>query len=276
MSDPQEKLRTGDLDGALSALQQQVRSDPANAKHRTFLFQLLSLMGQWDRALTQLNVVADLDGTALPMAAMYREALAAEALRSEVFAGNRTPLLFAEPQQWIALMLEALRVESAGDIEHAASLRTEALAEAPAQPGQVELASGTAPIAFDWVADADSRLGPLLEVIMKGQYYWVPLQHVQRIQIEPPEDLRDLVWLPATFTWSNGGEAVGLIPTRYPGTTASDDSQLRLARRTDWVDRGSDTYHGLGQRLFATEDQDLSLLDVRTLIMAGEVAPQPD
>ena len=27
---------------------------------------------------------------------------------------------------------------------------------------------------FEWVADADSRLGPVMEAIINGRYYWVP------------------------------------------------------------------------------------------------------
>lgn len=265
MSEAQEKLQGGDVTGALDALQQQVRSQPADVKHRIFLFQLLSLLGQWDRALTQLNVVSDLDAAALPMVAMYREALGSEALRAAVFAGERTPLLFAEPEQWVALMLEALRVESAGSTAQAAALRAQALESAPAQAGQLQTAAGAEPQGFAWLADADSRLGPLLEVIMKGQYYWVPFQHIARIDIEAPEDLRDLVWTPATFTWINGGEAVGLIPARYPGTEAAEDPALQLSRRTEWIDRGEGTFHGLGQRLLASDEQDFSLMELRSV-----------
>lgn len=265
MSEAQERLQAGDVRGALDALQQQVRSQPADVKHRIFLFQLLSLLGQWDRALTQLNVVSDLDASALPMVAMYREALGSEALRKAVFAGERTPLLFAEPEQWVALMLEALRVEATGSTGQAAALRAQALDSAPAHAGQLQTAADADPQDFQWLADADSRLGPLLEVIMKGQYYWVPFQHIARIEIEAPEDLRDLVWTPATFTWMNGGEAVGLIPARYPGTEAAEDPALHLARRTEWLDQGDDTFHGLGQRLLATDVQDFSLMELRSV-----------
>ena len=52
---------------ALAALQGQVRSHPSDPKLRVFLFQLLSVLGQWDRAHTQLNVVAELDKLAIPM-----------------------------------------------------------------------------------------------------------------------------------------------------------------------------------------------------------------
>ena len=67
---------------------------------------------------------------------------------------------------------------------------------------------------FEWIADADSRLGPIIEVIINGRYTWVPFNNVSKIEVEKPVDLRDLVWLPANFTWTNGGQLVALIPTR--------------------------------------------------------------
>ena len=33
---------------------------------------------------------------------------------------------------------------------------------------------------FEWIADADSRLGPLLEVILEGKYYWAPFCRIAR------------------------------------------------------------------------------------------------
>ena len=53
-------LRGGDPSTALSDVQDQVRKNPANAKLRIFLFQLLAIEGRWDRALTQLKVAGDL------------------------------------------------------------------------------------------------------------------------------------------------------------------------------------------------------------------------
>ena len=41
----EDRLREGDLSGALAELQDQVRSDPSNADYRVFLFQLLCVLG---------------------------------------------------------------------------------------------------------------------------------------------------------------------------------------------------------------------------------------
>jgi type VI secretion system protein ImpE len=86
--DAREHLRNGDIGAALLALQSQVRSEPANAKLRVFLFQLLCVNGEWDRALTQLNVSGDMDAGTLGLVLVYRVALRNEALRLEIFAGR--------------------------------------------------------------------------------------------------------------------------------------------------------------------------------------------
>ena len=99
----------------------------------------------------------------------------------------------------------------------AVDLRTQAFELAPAISGSID------GVAFEWLADADSRLGPVLEVIFNGRYYWIPFQQIQYIELEAPVDLRDVVWMPAQFTWVNGGTASGLIPTRYPGAENSED-----------------------------------------------------
>ena len=261
-------VQAGKLDDALQALQNEVRRSPAEASHRVFLFQLLAVMGRWDRALTQLNVAADLDPAALTMAQAYRETLQCEALREQIFSGNRSPLIFGEPEGWIAQVVEALRLDAAGDLAGAAAMRAKAFDQAPATSGAINGEQ------FEWIADADSRLGPLLELVMNGRYYWVPFSCIQRIRAEAPADLRDTVWMPVSVMWSNGGEAVGFIPTRYPGTVASTDGALLLARRTDWVDVGADTWRGIGQRMLATSDGDYALLDLRSVEL--DTAPPVD
>jgi len=54
-------LKNGDPAAALAQLQEQVRGKPEDPKLRIFLFQLLCLVGKWDRALNQLSVAAGLD-----------------------------------------------------------------------------------------------------------------------------------------------------------------------------------------------------------------------
>lgn len=261
MSASQELFRAGKLRECLAALQGEVRGSPADAKLRTFLAQLLMLTGDWDRAVNQLQVAGELDASALPMKHAYTATIQCERLRAAVFAGERLPLILGDPPEWIAPLLQALATLAQGRPDEAASLRERALEGAPATAGSV---NGTA---FDWIADADSRLGPVLEVVLDGAYYWAPFSRVRRIVIEPPADVRDLSWLPVQITWSNEGEAVGFIPARYPGSERSEDDQVRLARKTEWRDLGGGAFAGLGQRIFATSADEIGLLEVRELVL---------
>jgi len=257
----EERFRVGDLTGCLTDLQAAVKKDPADVKLRIFLAQLLMLQGDWDRAVNQLKVVGEVDASALPMAHAYSTAIQCERLRADVFAGTRRPLLFGEPEPWIAQLMQSLTLLGQGNAPQAAEFRAQAFETAPATAGTL---NGER---FEWIADADSRLGPMLEVMLNGAYYWVPLHRVTRITIEPPSDARDLVWVPAQFQWSNGGEAMGLIPTRYPGSEASDDTAIRMARKTEWREAGPDTFFGLGQRVLTTDGPEVGLLELRELLL---------
>jgi protein involved in temperature-dependent protein secretion len=47
----EQYLKEGNLSEALAQLQSQIRKAPADIKLITFLFQLFSVLGQWERAL---------------------------------------------------------------------------------------------------------------------------------------------------------------------------------------------------------------------------------
>lgn len=261
MTAAEEKLRAGDLAGCLQELQAGIRRQPAEPKPRIFLAQLLMVLGDWDRALTQLTVVGEMDASSIPMTRAYGSAIQCERLRASIFKGERSPLIFGDPDPWIALVVQSLAAVAGGRAAQADEIRGEAFEAAPVVAGSL---NGTE---FEWIADADSRLGPILEVLLNGAYYWVPFQRIAAIRFETPSDLRDLVWLPAQFTWANGGEAMGFIPTRYPGSESDADSAVRLARKTEWTPIGSDAFAGRGQRVLATSADEVPLLEVRELLL---------
>jgi len=254
-----EHLAAGQPDEALIALQNEVRVRPEDTKLRIFLFQLHCVLGNWPKALTQLQVIAGIDPETMLLAQLFQPAIQCEALRTAVFAGKLTPLIFGEPQEWIGLLVKASEHSARGELAPAAELRNRAFEAAPATAGTLDGKP------FAWIADADSRLGPMLELILEGKYYWVPFCRIRRIAMQPPTDLRDLVWAPAQFVWANGGEASGHIPVRYVCTETSKDGALRLARKTEWQDLGEETFIGLGQRVLATDQSDHPLLECRVI-----------
>jgi len=268
LSDAAERLlKSGDPRAALARLQEDVRAKPSDAKLRVFLFQLLCVVGQWERALTQLKVACELDAQALAMAQVYGDAVRCEAIRTQVFAGTRSPMILGEPDEWLALLIESRLRAGRGEAAHSEDLRLRAFDLAPASSGDVDGRP------FQWLADADSRLGPVLEAVINGRYYWVPFARISRIVLEAPADLRDLVWMPAQLLLENGGESLALIPVRYAGSELAADGAIALSRKTEWEEIAPDVFTGLGQRILATDAGESPLLDVRAISIApGEDA----
>jgi len=251
-------LLNGDVRLALDLLRSDVRRTPRDAGLRIYLFQLLCILGEWDRALGQLSLVGELDPSAAPMVQTYEVTIRCELSRAEVFSGQRTPAVLGGPVKWLQLLIEALRLSAEGQANKAAFLRSAAFDLAPAIPALLDNNEAK------WVADADPRLGPVLEAIVEGRYVWIPFNRIRTLRIEPPADLRDQVWLPVHFTWENEGTADGFIPTRYPSTTSQSDPSLLLGRRTEWIGEGDDAVP-VGQRMLVTDQTEVALMDLRRL-----------
>ncbi|QIL80527.1 virulence protein SciE type [Diaphorobacter sp. HDW4A] len=242
-----------------SQVQEAIRQKPSDDKLRVHLFQLYAQAGNWQKALGQLQVAAQLNETHKLLAQAYRLALRAELIRQEVFAGTRTPQVLGKPAQWLGFLIEALQMEGKGQTEQAAELRIQALDAAEAISGRINEAP------FEWIADADSRLGPVLEVFVNGDYYWLPFESIVEIKMDTPEDLRDLVWLPAHVKLVNEGLHPILLPARYPlvqGTV--EDGHLR-SRLTSWTETTEGDFIGHGVKVFSTNSREMSLLDIRQI-----------
>lgn len=257
----EDLLKQARLPEALAALQDAIRKDASNAKLRVFLFQLLCVTGDWKRALDQLAVASQIEAKNLLMAQMYKPAIMCELLREEVFAGKRSPMILGEPEPWIGLMVQALALTAQGNHAAAAQLREKALEEAPSISGLIDGRP------FAWLMDADSRLGPLVELILDGKYYWAPWMRIAELELEAPSDLRDAVWMPGFVTLATGAKKPVLVPTRYAGSERAEDGAVRMSRRTDFTEPVEGTCLALGQRVLASDAEDYPLLAVRKIML---------
>lgn len=255
----EEAVKRGDLDNALAAAKETVREHPQDSNLRVLLFQLLAANGEWERASNQLVVISEMSGRQSTLPLIYNKLLGAELVRAAVFKGLRPPLIFGQPEEWIGQLVQSLAHLVRGEKEAAAKLASAALDAAPANPGTLNGHT------FEWLADADSRLGPILEAFIDDNYYWIPMTRIASVLTEPPTDLRHLLWLPASFTWTNGGSVHGFIPVRYPNAETWRDGTLKLARKTDWEEIVPGFFTGKGQRMLSSDSGDHSLLEMRSL-----------
>ncbi|MHC4229657.1 MAG: type VI secretion system accessory protein TagJ, partial [Planctomycetota bacterium] len=103
-----------------------------------------------------MNTAAELDAVNLLMAQVCRSALNCEALRGQIFAGKRSPLIFGKPDDWVGSLVKANQLFSEGQYKASQELRERAFEEAPAITGTIDNEQ------FEWIADADTRFGPVL------------------------------------------------------------------------------------------------------------------
>jgi type VI secretion system protein ImpE len=262
MADADEFLRKGDLKGARHALVEAVKRAPDDQQARMFLFQLFCVLGEWEKAKTQLRTLAQLSPEAQMLAVVYNQTIDAETTRADAFAGKAQPALLVSGSTWAGDLAAALGAFAQGRIDEGVEQRDRAFDACPDTPGEID------GMAFDFIADADGRFGPAFEAVVHGKWGLVPFESVARIKTEGPKDLRDLVWLPVELEFRTGQSAAAMLPARYPGTEASEDAELLLARGTDWRDMPWGQA-GVGQRLWTLSGgQDVGLLSFRNLIFA--------
>jgi len=256
--DADQLLRDGDLDGARSALVETVRSNPADERARMFLFQLLAVAGEWDKAHTHLEALARISPDARMLATVYSMAMKAEEQRASIFAGReRMPIIRGA---WAEGLADAIMHYANDRAAEGQAARDSALDQAPDTPGELD------GVRFDWITDADARFGPTFEVIVQGRYGLVAFSEVTRVQSEGPRDLRDTVWYPVQIEFREGQSVAGLLPTRYPGTELSTDLAMRMGRSTGWT-TGPAGETGCGQHLMALAGgEEVGLLAVRSLV----------
>lgn len=162
--DTLEAIKEGRLDEALAAVKDAVRKAPTDGKQRSVLFQIYCLQGNWEAAQTQLKLVGDFDIEASMWVGVCEKLLACEAERRAVFEGKNPPTLFGKPPEWVGGIVEAFRLGLDGKWEAAAASQAQALEAAPATAASLNGQD------VAWIADGDSRFGPLLEAYIDGKY----------------------------------------------------------------------------------------------------------
>lgn len=248
-------LPSSSLEAEIVAVQQKIRSEPTNPKWRMGLFQRFCQAGRWQKALEQLQAYARLSAEGEAFAYAYRVALEQEMVREQVFQGAIDPVLPDGADEWLQMLASTLKRQPVGSLS-ASEIRAQAIELAPASAGALDDKP------FEWIADADSRLGPVCEVIVEGRYQWIPFSMIESIRITAPANACDLVWLSAGIKLRAKESMPVLIPARYPLSDNATDAHLRSAL-TSWEEPEADTWIGHGVKILTTDSEEKSLLDVR-------------
>ena len=260
-----ESFRAGRLREAIEAQVQEVKAHPGDPARRLFLFELLAFEGDLDRARKHAEAIRHDDVAADAAVAAYRALVESERARRALFLEGRPPKFLAEPPGHVRLRLAAVAALRDGRTDDAAAALAEANGAAPAVRGRLD---GRA---VESLRDADDLFGTVLEVMAIGEYYWVPLEQVEALAMNPPKFPRDLLWVPARMVAAGTAGDV-FLPALYPGTHGHPDDALRLGRQTDWKGPEDGPALGVGARVFWADDAEVGLLEWRDF----QAAPAQD
>ena len=254
--DARESYLAGRLQDAVAAQIQAVKAQPTDQAKRLFLFELLCFTGELDRARRQIEAIQYGD-TPLDLAVMtYRKLLDAEQTRRDLFAQGLAPGFFGDPSEHLRLRLEAVNRLRENRLEEAAETLARANEAIPAVRGQLNGRS------FASLRDAEDLFAGVLEVMAHGRYFWVGMEQVRLLTMNPPRFPRDLLFIPAHLELEDEQGDI-FLPALYPGSHEHADDQVKLGRMTDWKDLGSGLTQGLGLHTYLIDDDAISLLEWR-------------
>jgi len=260
---PQELLAAGEIAQAISAQSGVLRARPTDRDARWLLFVLLCYAGEHDRAILQLDTLAQQDAEFGMGSVVYRSLVVADAERTAVLTRAGNPLLPPDSPAHVEARLEALRALREARPADARSALERAARARPALEGKVDGEP------FADLFDSDELLGPVLELFAGGHYLWLPLERVRTLQIRKPAHQLELLWLPAQLEDAAGDTATVHLPALYQGSAAADDARLRAGLMTEWREQDGLVVRGLGQRVLLAErggeEREVALRELRTL-----------
>lgn len=249
-----ELFREGRLTEAVRDQGRLVASRPDDAAGRLLLTELLLYHGDLDAARNQLDAIPGQDPALFDYLDAYRLLIGAEAKRQRLPI-DAPPQFLLEPAEHIAWRLEALDHLRAGRPKQAVHALDEADALLPWVVGHVDGRE------FSGARDGDDLFGPLLEVLVGGEYVWFPVEQIGRLRLTRDGTLRDDLFVPARLRAVSGEEWDVHLPALYPGSALNPDDEVRAGHATDWLaDPGGPT-RGVGLRIISFGGEELSLLD---------------
>lgn len=261
MNEAKSMLDAGNLNGAVEAALQGVKSKPTDTASRTFLFELSCFAGDWTRAEKQLDVVGHQDAATMIGTFVYRQALEAEKKRERLFSEGLKPEFLADPPDHVYGLLTANNRVREGNMTEAREILDKIEEERPAFAAKI---NGTETEDF---RDYNDLTSCVLEAIIKDSYVWIPFEQIVKVEFAEPKSLRDLLWIQAKLETLNGTNGDVLLPSLYAGSYKNHNDRVRLGRMTDWREAGEDIFVGEGLKIFWADGTDKPILEVKEIEM---------
>jgi type VI secretion system protein ImpE len=255
LPEPAELFRKGRLRDAIAAQQELVRAAPADVARRWFLVELLCFAEEWERADRLLDVIASQAPEMALTVLEFRQLLRGEGTRRHVMNEGRAPHIIGPTGESLYPVVGALL-----------SLRNGALSEAEGKIADV--AATTSAVSgvrngeqrFDEFRDLDDVCASFLEFITEsGEYHWVSVTDLAMIETQQLSRPRDLIWRRAKLEIKDGTAGEVYLPALYVSEGRDKEDDLRLCRRTEWIEDQGAPVRGIGLRMFLVGVDDVPI-----------------
>jgi len=248
-------LTAENLNQAIDSVSAEIRREPLDASHRFALARLELVRGNFEKALRQLQLACQFNAELAPEAQLIKMLVCAERVREAVFAGKISPDLLSPPPAWLDKMIEAMR-QTTG--EQAVEMRQSAFSDMPACKGYYGEASR-----FEWIGDGDDRLGATVELILGGNYYWVPFDMIESLHIPVPTGVVDLVWTSVNVKLVGHPRKIAYMPARYVFDENLEEKShsLLVGTETIWREFYSGFWQGYGRKTWFIDGEPLSIFE---------------
>jgi type VI secretion system protein ImpE len=229
----EQLFKAGKLTEAISALNAQLRNNPADQRSRTFLFELLCFAGEYDRAEEQLTILEQESGKeSVQGASLYKSVIKAEKTRQEMFEKKTFP----------QLLLDGAGTAISGKLN-----------------GKE----------FTMLSDTDPRIGERLEVFTAGSYICISFHDIASVHVARPKRLRDLLWIPARVVTIPAFRSRDLseimIPAMAPLSWRHPDEEVRLGRVSEWCEDETGEVAPYGLKCILVDGEEVPIVEAREL-----------
>lgn len=267
MSDWQQHLSQGELTLAKEALIQQIKQAPKDATIRSQFIELLCILGEFERADEQLMQSIKLFPEYLSGASQIRHLVKAAQARKDFFQGAATAQFIEGDEGLAETLVQFILAEKDNDAQ---ALRL--VCERAEQSRRV-LRFEINGVCYDDVRDLDDRLGGFIELFSSaGNYFLVPISHINYLELKPATSMLETIWRPCEFDIEGLGEGEAHFPITY---VDSESGQQKLGRETDWKNAlGTEHCIGQGQKMWLTGEHALALSQLDRIESVKEMAIQ--
>lgn len=237
MVTPFEYFEQGNLLDAVRSAAEQVRDDSGSVERRWALITYLCFAGDLERAETHVRFLLENAPDVVGDLLLQRNLMSGEAARRQCFEEGRIPEFEAGPTPELEVALKTLSAMKEKQDNSQELLSTVVRHSA----GFTGTCDGNA---FSGFRDRDDMTALMLEAItVGGQYYWLPLNGLRRIQFSEILSPQDIIWRKAELTTRDDHQVTAFIPGLYFGTHTSGDDLLRCGRAAEFsehlgLDRG--------------------------------------